>query len=178
MVIFNIVSFLLALTSVNISFTSYQAIIPIVLLCCCLLLAGIIVFACPEVEMMERNQDKEPEELYEYSVPFMPFPPLFGIIINFFLIAQLSWLGLLFIFVYACLAIVFYLSYGINHSIGNRTKWASILQNRYNITNDDILERSFIKDRNNIIQPQVAEFENKSEATDDDDPLLISNDKQ
>jgi hypothetical protein len=58
-----------------------------------------------------------------YSVPYVPFTPLLGVLINYYLLAQLSGFGLLLTFSYLFCAIVFYYSYGFNYSIGNRTKW-------------------------------------------------------
>ncbi len=57
----------------------------------------------------------------------MPYFPLFGTFANYFLVAQLSWFGLAMIFGYIALAILFYFSYGIRHSEGNKSGWSALL---------------------------------------------------
>jgi APA family basic amino acid/polyamine antiporter len=61
---------------------------------------------CPE------NED--PAKLTQYRTPFMPYLPLFGIVVNYLLIAQLTWLGLLLIVAYFGLATIYYFTYCIN----------------------------------------------------------------
>ncbi len=74
----------------------------------------------------------------------MPYPPLVGIFINYFLVAQLvryyfsqiycliflilkEWWGILMIFGYFGLATIFYFYYGIDNSVGNTTGWSQLL---------------------------------------------------
>lgn len=58
----------------------------------------------------------------------MPYFPLFGIIVNYFLVAQLAWWGILLIFGYIGMAILFYLCYGVRNSVGNANGWAKLLK--------------------------------------------------
>lgn len=65
-----------------------------------LLVALLILYQCPE------NVDPQASE--QYRVPWMPFPPLMGIVINYLLIAQLSSLGIWLMFLYFGLATILY----------------------------------------------------------------------
>lgn len=66
-----------------------------------LLVALLIWHQCPE--------NVDPSASSQYRVPWMPFPPLIGIVINYLLIAQLSSLGISLMFLYFGLATVLYL---------------------------------------------------------------------
>ena len=58
----------------------------------------------------------------------MPYFPLFGIMVNYFLVAQLAWWGILLIFGYIGLAVLFYFCYGVQNSVGNANGWAKLLK--------------------------------------------------
>ena len=63
-----------------------------------------------------------------YMVPYVPFTPLFGILVNYYLFAQLSPLGLFLICSYMTAAIAFYFYYGYKHSVGNNSRWSYLFQ--------------------------------------------------
>jgi len=65
-----------------------------------LLVALLIFYQCPET--------MDSEAVNQYRVPWMPFPPLIGILINYLLIAQLSSLGICLMFLYFGLATIMY----------------------------------------------------------------------
>ena len=65
-----------------------------------ILVALLIYYQCPE------NADSQAAS--QYRVPWMPFPPLVGIVINYLLIAQLSSLGIWLMFLYFGLATAMY----------------------------------------------------------------------
>jgi len=62
-----------------------------------------------------------------FAAPFVPFFPCFGIAFNWYLIAELSWQGILEIVGYILLAVLTYCCYGYWHSVGNTTGWQAIL---------------------------------------------------
>ena len=71
-----------------------------------LLAIGVIIdYRCPE--------NPDPEAVNQYRIPFMPYPPLIGIVINYVLIAQLSALGLVLILFYLLTALIYYFVYCI-----------------------------------------------------------------
>lgn len=75
-----------------------------------------------EVDTLPSSKSSHSEDLFE--VPCMPFIPLLGIVINYYLIVQLSWLGLMILFVVVILSISIYFLYSIHHSIGNTLGWS------------------------------------------------------
>lgn len=75
----------------------------------------------PERSCSDDSMASSQEELFH--VPFMPFIPLFGIIVNYYLILQLSWGGMLSIVLYLLAATVMYYGYSIHHSVGNNAGW-------------------------------------------------------
>lgn len=58
-----------------------------------------------------------------FRVPLEPFLPGLGIALNFYLVAQLSWLGLGLILLYTAAAGALYVVYGHQHSIGQNGGW-------------------------------------------------------
>eukprot|EP00566_Odontella_aurita_P005858 CAMPEP_0113596604 /NCGR_PEP_ID=MMETSP0015_2-20120614/40445_1 /TAXON_ID=2838 /ORGANISM="Odontella" /LENGTH=580 /DNA_ID=CAMNT_0000504171 /DNA_START=298 /DNA_END=2040 /DNA_ORIENTATION=+ /assembly_acc=CAM_ASM_000160 len=61
-----------------------------------------------------------------FEAPLVPYLPLLGTFINWYLIAQLEWLGLTLLVAYVGISVVFYFSYGLKHSVGNTTGWDHI----------------------------------------------------
>ena len=125
LILFNIFSILLHILLVNISFGSTLFTLSLqfssvgVLLLFLLLLTYFIYSKCPE------NEDLE--SVNQFRVPGLPFVPLFGIFVNYLLLAQLSTSGILLVFVYFGIAATFYFGYGIHHSKGNNTGWRELL---------------------------------------------------
>lgn len=97
-------------------------IFPIILSLCTTYVGLVLHQECPEV--IETDTDSEEPN---YRVPLMPFVPLFGIFVNFFLVAQLTWFGLVMIVSYMSCAVCFYFLYGVHYSIGNNNGWADLL---------------------------------------------------
>ena len=125
LILFNIFSILLHFLLVNISFSSTFFTLSLqfssvgFLLLFLLLLTYFIHSKCPE------NEDLE--SVNQFRVPGLPFVPLFGIFVNYLLLAQLSSSGILLVFVYFGIAATFYFGYGIHHSKGNNTGWRELL---------------------------------------------------
>lgn len=74
---------------------------------------------CPEAASDEYATSRN------FTLPFIPFLPCLGIFINWYLIAQLEVLGILFLAGYTSLVTIFYFKYGIKNSIGNNGGWVN-----------------------------------------------------
>jgi len=57
-----------------------------------------------------------------YRAPMVPFVPLLGIYVNWYLVAQLELTGIALLLVYIGAATVFYYTYGLRHTRRRRTK--------------------------------------------------------
>jgi amino acid permease len=125
LIIFNVLSILFHILLVNITFSGTFVLFSVEMFTVSMLVVMLLLNAiyihtrCPE------NED--PEAVNQFRVPGLPFVPLFGIFVNYLLLAQLSVTGILMIFGYFGLAGVFYFGYGIHHSKGNNTGWREIL---------------------------------------------------
>ena len=62
------------------------------------------------------------EEEY-FRAPLVPFLPLLGIAVNWYLVAQLPWTDLAFLILFLSLAVAFYFSFGYYFSVGNNGGW-------------------------------------------------------
>lgn len=62
----------------------------------------------------------------------MPAPPLVGILVNYYLLAQLSFQGLFMIASYIACATLSYYVFGFYHSVGNNSGWRELLIEREN----------------------------------------------
>ena len=102
----------------------------------------------------ENNNEIETEKLFQ--VPFMPFFPLIGIIINNCLIIQLSWMGLIGIVIYFCVAIIIYYSFSYYNSKSNEFQWFE--QTQMNANNNDIINNI----NNHINSPISMKSDNKN----------------
>lgn len=58
-----------------------------------------------------------------FRTPFVPFWPCFGILINWFLMAQLELMGIFGMLGFLALAGLYYFCYGLRHSVGNNGGW-------------------------------------------------------
>jgi amino acid transporter len=138
---YNIFSCALALLCANVDLLSFYSVFPASALVASLGMVYVVTTSCPEVDARDGRGrggggGGGSEEARMYRVPFMPFPPLIGIFINYFLIAQLSWRGILLICLYTGLAVGFYFLYGIKHSLGNNTQWTRALRSGSDVDDD------------------------------------------
>lgn len=60
-----------------------------------------------------------------FQVPFLPFIPCLGILVNYYLISQLSIKGIGIFILYFVIATCIYFGYSLKHSIGNTKGWNS-----------------------------------------------------
>jgi basic amino acid/polyamine antiporter, APA family len=58
-----------------------------------------------------------------FECPFVPALPCVAILVNWYLIAQLDFLGVAFLLGFLFLATVYYFAYAAKHSVGNTTGW-------------------------------------------------------
>lgn len=65
-----------------------------------------------------------------YHAPFVPFIQLGSVLLNWMLIAQLSWMGIGLVCGYTLLAVLSYLLYGYHYSVGNTDDWHNILMSK------------------------------------------------
>eukprot|EP00979_Chaetoceros_neogracilis_P002867 scaffold472_cov213-Chaetoceros_neogracile.AAC.2 len=77
-----------------------------------------IANSCP------RNDNEAGGDYFE--TPFMPYLPLLGQFLNWYLVGQLEAHGLLLLLGYIGLAVIFYYFYGAKHSFGNTIGWNQI----------------------------------------------------
>lgn len=137
-VAYNVISFIASLLFAYIDLSSAAVAAPVILTVAAAAIAVRIHDCCPEVEDMEAAS--------QFRVPLMPYFPLFGIFLNYFLVAQLAWWGILMILGYLALAAVFYFAYGMGHSVGNRDGWDEILRLSSTLVLDDIQSALFPSD--------------------------------
>jgi amino acid transporter len=135
-IIFNIISIILNYIITNLSFNSnlYNYIVD-PLMISQFILIGILSSVLIYLSYILYSKFPENEDLdsiSQFRVPFIPFIPLFGIVINYLLLAQLSYNGVLMICGYFGLACVFYFSYGIHYSKGNSTRWKEMISTDVN----------------------------------------------
>jgi len=120
LVAYNVLAFVGAMLLNYCDLGSPEVVAPGVVVFLVIYVAYSIATTCPEAD--------DPWKDIQYRVPYMPFCPLFGIFVNYFLVAQLAWWGLLMIFGYFAIGITFYLIYGIHNSVGNKNGWVSLLK--------------------------------------------------
>lgn len=111
---YNVLCFISSMLFVYVDLESIEVIAP-----CFITVAAI---ACG-LWIAKYPENDDPDQASQYRVPCMPYFPLFGIYVNYFLVAQLKWWGVLLIFGYMGLAMVCYLLYGLKHSVGNNGGW-------------------------------------------------------
>lgn len=111
LICFHVVTIVLAFFLVNLISSDGPVATSDVAVSCVLIVVAIAIsislsYKCPE--------NADPDKLTQYRAPFMPFLPMFGILVNYVLIAQLTWLGLILIVSYFGLATVYYFTYCVN----------------------------------------------------------------
>ncbi len=62
-------------------------------------------------------------EVEYFCTLFVPYLPLLGITINWYLIVQLPWTNLAFLALVLSLAVMFYFLFGYHFSVGNNSRW-------------------------------------------------------
>ena len=125
LILFNILSIILNIVLTNIIFSSTPYLMYTQFTCVLLLFLSLIFISyfisvnCPE------NEDTD--GINQFRVPYLPYVPLFGIFVNYLLLAQLSYQGICLMFFYFGIACFFYFGYGIHNSKGNNTGWRDLL---------------------------------------------------
>ena len=74
-----------------------------------------------------------------FKTPLMPYVPLFGMFINWYLIAQLELIGLCILLGFLGMITIFYFSYCQKHSIGNNGGWQEDHINDHVYSNEESL---------------------------------------
>jgi len=116
-----------------------------------LVLAWTISSACPlQTSKHGSNSDLVGGETY-FEAPLVPYLPLVGIFINWYLIAQLEWFGMLLLVAYIAIAIIYYFSYGLKHSVGNTIGWDHIEDYDF-IPGEDARENQLLRSRVSLTQ--------------------------
>lgn len=107
--------------------------------CISMLVSGYMIYrCCPEdddlnavtlepfpEENSENSGASETDGVGQFRAPFLPFLPLIGTFVNWYLIAHLEWFSLILLASYLSPAVAFYFFYGRKHSIGNTCGWES-----------------------------------------------------
>ena len=122
---FNIVCILLHLILLHVNLSSSTIIIYVQLFIILSLFALLLFFTYYIYKHCPENEDID--SVHQFRVPYLPFVPLFGIFINYLLLAQLSYHGILLVSIYFGIASIFYFGYGIHHSKGNNTGWKPLV---------------------------------------------------
>ncbi|CAM9806138.1 unnamed protein product [Chrysoparadoxa australica] len=63
-----------------------------------------------------------------FAVPAVPFLPSLGILMNWYMIAQMSWVGAVSLLLFVAFGVMHYLLFGRHSSVGNGTGWGHILR--------------------------------------------------
>jgi APA family basic amino acid/polyamine antiporter len=97
---------------------------------CMIALACGIYFWCPKSDIFGGrssrhvyHKDQVRTDDGYFRTPFLPFLPCLAIFVNWFLIAQLEFIGLVGLICFLGLAVLYYFAYAAHHSVGNTTGW-------------------------------------------------------
>jgi len=104
---------------------------PIVVLLGAAYLVVLVDRTCPEINDTSYTG---------FRVPLVPYLPSLGIFVNWYLVAQLEWSALLWIFCYVSIAVVWYLCYGLRNSVGNRDGWMKKLEVARSVSPDTVTD--------------------------------------
>lgn len=126
--LYNLIAFVSSFLLVYCDLSSAVVAVPV-------FLSLVLVYLAYYISLYPENED--PHKSEQYRVPYMPYPPLIGIYVNYFLVAQLEWWGITMIFGYFGLATVVYFIYGVKHSVGNSTGWLELLGESHVSDRDD-----------------------------------------
>jgi len=92
-----------------------------------ILIATKISRQCPPTKSFGNATRKTTTKFYGdkkyFSTPLVPYIPCLGIFVNYFLISQLSFLGIGILLIYTLGVVLFYFWYGANNSVGRREGW-------------------------------------------------------
>lgn len=125
LILFNISSVLLHVLLVNLAIHGSHFMLTVQVCIAAVLLLSLVI--CTYYISCKCPENDDPESVHQFRVPGLPFVPLFGIFMNYLLLAQLSLTGIGLMFCYFGVASVFYFGYGIHNSKGNNTGWREIL---------------------------------------------------
>ena len=124
LIVFHLVSFLSNVILIHFFQYNLGRILCIFLLVGTCIQGLLIWWYCPpftssvDADFTAKSQIENDSKLY-FTVPLVPFIPLLGIFINYFLIAQLEVFGIILLFIYIALLILFYFLYGFANSVAN-----------------------------------------------------------
>jgi hypothetical protein len=110
-----------------------------------IVLACSIYFLCPKSDIFGGrssrhvyHKDQVRTEDGYFRTPFLPFLPCLAIFVNWFLIAQLEFIGLVGLICFLGLAVLYYFVYAAHHSVGNTTGWGHNPASRSNGEEKDL----------------------------------------
>jgi hypothetical protein len=89
-----------------------------------------------------------------FQVPCMPYLPLVGAFINWYLLAQLQLSALLMLLLYFMIAVTGYFSYGYHHSFGNTRGWDYNKREGLLVARDR--DKSAIENENTFLQRVIS----------------------
>lgn len=80
---------------------------------------------CPPMSFgnFSDKRSQSDDDKMHFSTPFVPFIPCMGMFVNYFLISQLSFIGIAMLCVYTLFAVLVYFLYGAQNSVGRMMGW-------------------------------------------------------
>lgn len=118
------------LTGVSLSHFASTRIGMIIAAACSIIMIGCVfslVYWCPRAKVFgEKSFSLSLKPIQDddfFRTPFMPYLPFIGIFINLYLISQLQLKGVCLFLGFLALAILYYMFYAINYSVGNNGGW-------------------------------------------------------
>ncbi len=69
-----------------------------------------------------------------YRVPFVPWLPALGTLLNYMMLSQISWSCAIFLFIYVCTGLVWYACYGVWHTEAASQQWVMSTSEDQDIT--------------------------------------------
>ena len=79
---------------------------------------------CPDAAYFGGKTWRTTTQHMTVGTPLLPFVPCLGIFVNWYLVAQLPWSGLVFLALFLLCAVLFYFSFGYFFSVGNNGGWS------------------------------------------------------
>ncbi|KAL7543121.1 hypothetical protein ACHAXR_012545 [Thalassiosira sp. AJA248-18] len=124
---FNLFSFLTCLTVSHGAQTLIGRVFAVLMGCLvCTVITTKISRQCPPTQSFGNTTGKT-AQIYGnkkyFSTPLVPYLPCLGVFANYFLISQLSFLGIGLLFMYTLVAILIYFMYGAHNSVGRIEGW-------------------------------------------------------